>query len=214
MKVSVVMASYLGQYYGRTTENRDKKLIRAVNSFLKQTYEDTELIIISDGCEVTNKLFDEHWKTNPKVQIFKSIKMPIFSGNIRSMGNKMASGDIICYLDSDDVIGKNHVKTIVDQFDIEKYDWVYFNDYLVLNKEFNKFQTRYVEPRYASIGTSSIAHVNLNTYKNRFSKQPAWSDGYGHDFLFVMSLASAGTRFKKLETNPQYFVCHTANSDF
>ena len=214
MKVSVIMASFLGAYYGRSEVNRDKKFIRAVNSFLKQTYEDTELIIVSDGCEKTNKIYEENWKENPKIQLFKSVKLPTYAGGIRQIGNKMATGNIICYLDNDDVLGKNHIQTIVDQFDIEKYDWVYYNDYLVLNKEFSKFQTRYVEPRYASIGTSSIAHVNLNKYKDRFLKSPEWSSGYGHDFLFIMSLASSGMRFKKLEKNPQYFVAHTGNSDF
>jgi len=35
--------------------------MKAVKSFIKQTYDDKELIIISDGCNITNKLYDENF---------------------------------------------------------------------------------------------------------------------------------------------------------
>ena len=71
MKISVIMASWLGA----KRPHLDKKFVRAVNSFLKQTHEDKELIIVSDGCQITNKLYEEHYKMNPIVTLFKSQKL-------------------------------------------------------------------------------------------------------------------------------------------
>jgi len=206
MKVTTIMASYLGDY-PNAAKNRDKKFVRAVNSFLNQTYKgEKELIIVGDGCQKTKDFYEANWKNNKEIKHFASPKQPMYSGGIRSIGIKMATGDIICYLDNDDVIGKTHLQTIVDQFDTEKYGWVYYDDYMVLNKEFTKFYTRYVDPRYGSIGTSSIAHIN--------NKKLEWFTGYGHDWLFVLKLASTGMSFKKLEKPPQYIVCHYKDGDF
>ena len=52
MKFSVIMASYLGNYPG-CANNREAKFIRSVKSFLNQSYDNKELIIVSDGCEIT-----------------------------------------------------------------------------------------------------------------------------------------------------------------
>ena len=210
------MASYLGNLNNNPpSEFRNKKFIRAVNSFLKQSYENSELIIVSDGCEITKKIYDENWFINPRVKFFMSAKQPLYSGGIRAVGQKLATGDIICYLDNDDLLGKDHIKTIVDQFDINEYDFVYYNDYLALNKEFNKFQTRIVEARYASIGTSSIAHINFEKKYKTDHRRPTWMtmNGYGHDYMYVMRMVSYGCKFKKLDKAPSYIVCHYAGFD-
>lgn len=192
--------------------NMDKKLFRAVKSFLNQTYEgEKELIIISDGCQVTNSVYEKNFKDNKEIILFTSPKQPMYSGGVRTIGLKMATGDIICYLDNDDVFGKDHLKIIAEQF-TDDVDWVYYNDLMVLNKEFTKFYTRWVDPRWASIGTSSIAHKNPKNSEKL--KDIEWFNGYGHDFLYVMKLASLGTKFKKLEKMPQYIVCHYKGADF
>lgn len=208
MKVSVIMASWCGS--GR--ENMDKKLVRAVNSFLNQTYKgEKELIIVGDGCVTTKNLYEANWLENKEVKYFGSAKMPMYAGGIRDIGLKIATGDIICYLDNDDVFGKTHIETIVEQF-TDDIDWCYYNDYLVLNKEFTKFQIRWVDQRWGSIGTSSIAHRHPKKFDKLSDIQ--WFNGYSHDWLFVMSLASKGTTSKKLKKNPQYIVAHTGNSDW
>jgi len=137
--------------------------------------------------------------------------MPTFSGGVRDIGLKIATGDIICYLDNDDVFGAEHLQTISEQF-TNDVDWVYYNDYLVLDKEFKKFQLRWVDQRYGSIGTSSICHRNPKKCDKLHDLQ--WFNGYGHDFLFMLKIISNNTKSKKLKKAPQYIVCHTSNTDF
>lgn len=206
-KVSVIMASF----FNPNRKNMDKKFIRAVKSFLNQTYKgEKELIIVADGCQQTKKIYEENWKNVKEIKFFLSQKMPMYSGGIRDIGIKISDGDIICYLDNDDVLGKTHIETIVSDFDLN-FDWVYYNDYLVLDSQFKKFQKRYVDPRWASIGTSSIAHKSPKICDKLSDLQ--WFNGYGHDFKLVLKLAALGTKYKKLKKTPQYIVCHYKGFD-
>jgi len=204
-KVSVIMASYLLPYPGSAT-NRDKKFIRAVNSFKKQKYQNKELLIVADGCQKTVELYNKYYSSDDNIKISVIQKQPLYSGEMRNVALNVANGEIITYLDSDDVLGPNHLQIIVDQFDTDKYDWVFYNDYMVLDNTFKKLHLRIVEPRWASIGTSSISHKNI--------KSISWPGGYGHDFLFMFRLASSGLRYKKLEKIPEYIVCHYFQADY
>jgi len=204
-KISVIMASWLG---APNRKNLDTKFIRAVKSFLNQTYKNKELIIISDGCQVTEYLYDKYFKDNSLVKFKLLDKQPLYSGNVRNTGLEMATGDIISYLDSDDVLGKKHLEIIANGFKNDDIDYVYYNDYMVLDKSFKKFQLRKVDLRWAKIGTSSISHKNLDIVKG------TWPTGYGHDFIFMMKLNSLGLRHKKLQQTSQYFVAHYANGDY
>jgi len=206
-KVSVIMASYLSAYPGGAY-NRDKKFIRAVNSFKKQTYKNIELIIVSDGCQLTIDLYNKYFSSDINIKLIQIPKQQLYSGEMRNIAFQLADGDIISYLDSDDILGPNHIQKIVEQFDLDNYDFVFYNDYLVLDSTFKKLQMRIVEPRWASIGTSSISHKNLKELNN------CWSEGYGHDWLFIFKLVSMGLKFKKLKIVPEYLVAHYSNADY
>lgn len=205
-KVSVIMASYLLSYPGAAT-NRDKKFVRAVNSFKKQTYQNKELIIVSDGCPITIDLYNKFFSNDADIKLISIPKQPLYSGEMRNAALKIATGDIISYLDSDDILGPNHLQIIVDQFDLDQYDFVFYDDLMLLDKDFKKYHLRIVEPRWSSIGTSAISHKNMKELSY------CWSIGYGHDWMFVIKLSSMGLKFKKLEKMPQYIVCHYYNFD-
>lgn len=202
------MASFLSM---PNRPNLDLKFKRAVNSFINQTYEDKELIIVSDGCEITNQIYNTEFSKIDNIHLIPIPKQPLYSGIMRNISFDIAEGETITYLDADDAIGKNHLKIISEQFDINKYDFVYYDDYMALNKEFSKLHVRVVEPRYSSIGTSSIAHKHPKLLEN--GQYLKWSNGYGHDFQLVMKMVALGMKFKKLEKMPQYIVCHYRDYD-
>lgn len=198
MKISVIMASYLGDYPNRAS-NPEKKFIRAVRSFLSQTYGDKELIIVADGCDMTVKLYNTYFSNEKNVKIVKINKQPIYSGECRNAAFPLAEGEIISYLDNDDVIGKKHLEIIMKQF-TDDVDLVFYNDFLVKSSDFKQLYKRINNLNYGSIGTSAITHRNNNWLR--------WSTGYGHDWIFIMSAVINGMKFKKLEETPQYLVAH------
>ncbi|MBK5202111.1 MAG: glycosyltransferase family 2 protein [Prolixibacteraceae bacterium] len=202
MRISVIMPVYLGGYesYGgsRGASNPGVKFMRAVKSFLHQSYEDAELIIVSDGDRLAEDTWAHLWVNNSKIHFKYINKQPTFSGIVRQTGIEMAKGDVICYLDHDDKFGENHLQIISDNFDTEKYDWVYYNDYTVHNAEFTDLRERDNLLTLGRIGTSSIAHKR--------SLNIVWGDGYGHDFAMIEKYLLPHPSVKI--PTPQYYVAH------
>ena len=200
-KISVIMPVFLGDYEG-CAKDRVEKFKLAVITFDRQTYKNKELIIISDGCNIAEEIYNNYLVYENVV--FKKIdKQPLFSGNVRNEGLKIASGDIICYLDSDDFIGENHLQVIAQNFSSEPdNDWVYYND--LLFPPSLEVTVREVTVNHGMIGTSSIAHWK--------DLDASWKDldGYGHDWEFIQKLISNKTKFKKIY-GAEYYVCHIPN---
>lgn len=199
--VSVIMPSYLSPYEGSAI-NRVEKLARAVDSFLKQTLVEKELIVVSDGCQITNALIYKEYGNKHSVRLVKIDKQPLFSGNVRQRGLEEAKGNIICYLDTDDYLTVSHLATIQHQMTEKNYDWVYYSDWIKIGQE--KVVVRNVIPQFGVIGTSSIAHLR--------SMPVSWvgCDGYGHDWKFIERLKKASNRYDKIY-GCGYVVCHIPN---
>jgi glycosyltransferase involved in cell wall biosynthesis len=211
MKISVIMPSYLGPYEG-SASNRIERFKRAVNSFLAQQWPNSELIIIADGCDITvdtyQNMYSEEKRrefaiNNHPIYLLHIEKQPHFSGVPRNTGIDAATGDVICYLDTDDVFMSGHLQAIAAGFnqgpDAANYRrWVYFDDF-VAGPDLHPQRQRTTNLNYGGIGTSGLAHEK--------SLAITWPDNYGHDWLFVRQLMAVCPLNKKIE-GPKYLVCH------
>jgi glycosyltransferase involved in cell wall biosynthesis len=112
MKISVIMMSYLDEYPNART-NSIPKFKRAVNSFLEQDYENKELVIVADGCDITKSLYEKHFSKYDNVNLIWVEKSKSrWPGKIRQLGIYYSTGDYIAYLDADDVIMPTHLSSI------------------------------------------------------------------------------------------------------
>src|ERR1035437_8414087 len=199
MLISAIMPSCLSPY-PHCADRQEERFVFAVQSFLKQSYNNSELIIVSDGCEKTNKIYERDFSDNPRIKIYSTNKQSYFSGNLRNLGIEKAQGDLICYLDADDFIGENHLKLFAENYD-QKCDFCYYDDYLFVSFSYgaNKFYRRSTKiSGKMRFGTSSIVHKKTDV---------VWRDGYGHDHQFIKDMVEKGYPYKKIKT-PEYFVCH------
>lgn len=209
MRISVIMPVNLApyqtvpepntdQFFISSATDPDRKFIRAVDSFLFQSFKDAELIIISDGSERARELFEQYYRDVPNIR-FKLIKKQVnYSGVVRQTGLLMAKGEIICYLDHDDMFGNDHLKIISDNFNTYAFDWIYYNDYLA---DGETVLVREVATEICKIGTSSIAHKR--------KVKVIWGDNYGHDWYMIEKYLLPRKRMKI--TTPLYYVCHNSN---
>ena len=197
MKFSIIMPSYLGKYKNRA-KDVDKKIVRAINSVIAQTFTDWELIIVSDGCDKTDEIVAE--VEDERVRGLRINKQGMFSGTPRNVGIKYAKGEYIVYLDVDDMFGENHLQVINDQ--ITTYDWYWFDD-RSWDGGINDFAIHRVGiDKPGSAGTSNICHRrDLGVW---------WTEklSYLHDWLFIVSLKQKTNNFTYLEKVPMYQICH------
>lgn len=214
--IYVVMPVLLQEYAGGAS-SREDKFRRAVQSFLDQSYADSELIIVADGCQRTLEIAKEFSAlTSNIVCLFhdRETDRPYFAGAVRNVGlaevrarSKSLASDLICYLDSDDIFLSGHLKFIGERFSEENnLDWAYYNDQIARDAALSVKQMRGVHYFPGCIGTSSIVH--------KACLYVWWEDGYGHDFKFVAQLARNSNRHKHIGTG-RYLVCHIPNlSDY
>jgi hypothetical protein len=194
--IVTIMPSYLGEYPGCATD-RENKFIRAVNSFLGNTYKDKYLIISSDGCDRTKKLWSKYFYDKEEVIFIYNKKSPLFSGKPRQDAINFVAGAmwntlediIITYLDTDDMMAHDHLSKIISQFN--GYDWVYYNDWIFPD---NVMTEREVELKEGCVGTSDIAHK----LDYRFNWEV--KDGYGHDWEMIKNMAYSSLNFAKIGT--------------
>ena len=95
MKVSVIVPVY----------NVEKYLKKCIDSLLNQTLDDYEIIIINDCSKQDEKKIIESYNDKRIVYIENTKNMGI--GYNRNIGIKMAKGEYVCFIDSDDYVDSN-----------------------------------------------------------------------------------------------------------
>jgi glycosyltransferase involved in cell wall biosynthesis len=195
--ISVIMPSYLGEYK-RAAKNRDKKIVRAINSVRGQTFEDWELIIIADGCNKTVEIVQDinYLYNDKRIKLLYIDKQPIWSGTVRNTGLDEAKGDYACYLDIDDAFAPGHLQGIAK---FHKKDWYWFDDYIWNGKEFRHRKCHI--NKVGRCGTSNLMH------KPGLARWNA-KDNYAHDWKFIGKLRQASGNYEYIKSG-EYLVCHT-----
>ena len=197
--ISIIITSY----------KEPSTLSYAIDAIYKQNLSEDYELIISAPDDATLNVAREWANLNKRIKIIKD--RGIGKPAALNLAFKKAKGDIICYLNSCDMLGGGHLTAIIAQFDLRKYDWVYYNDYLQPSKDGVK--VKFVELEHGSIGTSSIAHKNIrNPFYKPFGKQITWSgcNGYGHDWKFIERLINKFPDNKKIY-GAVYLICHMPN---
>jgi hypothetical protein len=197
MKFTAVLPSLLSDYPGAATE-RPAKLIRAIRSVLNQTFTDFELIVVADGCAMTEyvvkKIFPEELQSG-KVRLFTVERKGLFGNAPRNKGITEAKGEYITYIDNDDKWGPGHLQNLADN--IDDADWVYSNDNAWNGQGWVERTTDVTQ--YGRCGTSNICHAaKLGLTWDK--------EGYGHDYHFIQQLC--GFLNYKQVPRGEYYVCH------
>lgn len=200
MKFSVIMPSLLADYPG-AAKKRDQKLVRAINSVLAQSFTDFELIVISDGCDLTDYYVKQMLSKDSRLRLLRVERgSKLWSNAPRNAGIQAANGEYIIYLDNDDMYGPDHLKIFAENLNGE--DWVYSNDFLWYDGQWKERITDVKQ--YGRCGTSNICHASRLGL--------LWmQDGYGHDYHFIQQLLKF-PNYKQVPT-AQYHVCHFNGSE-
>jgi glycosyltransferase involved in cell wall biosynthesis len=100
--------------------NASKFVIETLESVLGQTYADWELILVDDGsADDSVELLQNFVRAHPlKARLFRHLHGENRGTSAtRNLGLRHASGELVCFLDADDVWKPNFLEYFVDKFD-------------------------------------------------------------------------------------------------
>jgi len=92
--------------------NTEKYLDACINSILKQSYTDFELLLIDDGSsDLSGEICDSFEKIDPRVSVFHTENRGVSCA--RNLGLDHAKGKFVMFVDSDDEIPENAVMNLI-----------------------------------------------------------------------------------------------------
>ncbi len=172
------------------TFNRLDKLVNAIESVRKQSYKNYEIIVV-DNCSTDGTIEYLNRLNDNKISIFKIKNY----GNIarsRNLGILNSKGDMLAFLDSDDLWYPNKLSLCVDEMNKKNLDFLYHNmkmkkDNSLFKKKIGYFrelkkknvynQLIYTGPAFPT--SSVILRKNIFNEINKFDenyKKITWED--------------------------------------
>ena len=198
MKFSIIMQSLISEY-PNSARNKEQKLLRAVDSVLNQTFQDFELIIVSDNCKKTVDIITQNYDLSDQFRLFKYQREKDnkqWSAECRNIGISEAKGKHILYIDNDDYFTDDYLEKLNDE--ITNHD-LYFVDDITLHGDAPVMRRCNIKPFMC--GTSNIIHKKCR------SRWPSIGR-YGHeDWQFIQSLINEFGDYKQLNI-AGYVVAH------
>lgn len=99
--------------------NAEKTLERCIDSILNQTYDKLEIIIVEDGSKDSSlKICKEYEKKYSNIKVIHQENLG--ANAARKTGIKVAKGDYVSFIDSDDWLSANMYKCLLEPF--HKYE--------------------------------------------------------------------------------------------
>lgn len=93
--------------------NVEKYLAKCIDSILKQTYSNLEIILVDDGStDNSNKICKEYEKLDKRIRVIHKKNGGL--SDARNYGLTFATGDYISFIDSDDYIEKNMYELLLN----------------------------------------------------------------------------------------------------
>lgn len=104
-KISVIIPVY----------NTEKYLSECLDSVLKQTFTDIEVICVNDGSSDNSaKILEQYAARDKRIRIVMNQQNYGLSYT-RNTGINLANGEYICFIDSDDIIDSNFLEVLLQQ---------------------------------------------------------------------------------------------------
>lgn len=129
MKVSMIVPVY----------NMEKRLNKCLDSLINQTYKDIEIIVVNDGSmDHSLDIIREYQAKDSRLKVINQRNMGI--SEARNNGLAIATGDYICFTDSDDYVELDMIEELVNKMTTDKSDIVVC-DYYMFDDQTRKVMT-------------------------------------------------------------------------
>ncbi len=118
----MALVSVIIPYYKKINQIR-----QTLDSVLKQTFQDFEIILVYDDTDVDDlKFIEKSFSKNPKIKIVKNDENH-GAGISRNIGIDNSSGNIIAFIDADDIWYSNKLEKQINFMKENNYDFTFTN---------------------------------------------------------------------------------------
>lgn len=140
------------------TYNRAELLELTISSVLKQTFDDYEIIVVDDGS--TDNTEEKIIKVNCDKIIYLKMKHSGIQAVARNFGLKVAKGEYIAFIDSDDIWFPQKLEKQIEYFiKNPEYKMICSNAYILRNNvETNEF---YIKEKFNDISIFLLLKHNI-----------------------------------------------------
>ena len=172
MKLSIIVPVY----------DVEKTLSRCIDSILKQSFSDYEMILIDDGSpDRSGAICDDYASRDDRIHVIHQTNQGLPSA--RNAGIDIARGDYITFVDSDDFLGDNTLSILMTRLSAHP-------DYDILEYP---FYWHYGEPDQRLVKFGAHEYHDMRDY---WLKGKAYTHTYAWNKLYVRRLFE-GVRFPK-----------------
>jgi glycosyltransferase involved in cell wall biosynthesis len=201
------------------TKNRGKIIGESIDSIVKQTINEWELIVIDDHSDlndITSSVIKEFNDSR-----IKYIKMPQkISGGIaeaRNFGNMYATSSIIAVADSDDICYPDRASLTIEAFEKECCD-VFYGQYEIFNKLTGELIARSIKNPAIKFSLEKLMEYNFiphssSAYKTSLIYEFPYNSFFrkAEDYDLFSRLAIAGKKFYFCDKTIFRYIIHDDN---
>lgn len=136
--------------------NVEKYLHECVDSVIRQTYKNLEIILVDDGAtDSSGRICDEYLEKDERIAVIHQKNGGL--SQARNKGLEESGGEYVYFLDSDDYIAENALGTLLEIAEKENCDFVFFD--AVSFADTDDFEVKQNYLRKASYKTDSGFNV-------------------------------------------------------
>lgn len=189
VKISIVVPVY----------NSIKYLDRCINSILKQTFLDFELILINDGSTDSSFSVMKKYETDSRVKCYSQKNKGIAA--TRNRGIDLASGEYIMFIDNDDYIKEDYLMHYVTKIEEDESDVVIGNYQRVLDNGKVLVETHLVDGDWSKyMIVAPWAKLYRLSFIKRYNIQ-FLNSNIGEDIYFNMQVMNLTKNISIIEDN-------------
>ncbi|MBR2528248.1 MAG: glycosyltransferase family 2 protein [Blautia sp.] len=192
--------------------NVEKYLSRCITSILAQTYEDFELILVDDGStDSSGRICDEYEEKDSRIRVFHKENGGL--SDARNFGLARMNGDYFCFVDSDDYVGINYLKVMMDMLahhdadiSIIKMTPVY-DDEPVEEKSSDKYHVMDGKTAFYELVRTGLIGWNAwgKLMQKKLANDKMFPKGYYYEDLFTMPYLLEKSRLIVYSETVEYF---------
>jgi glycosyltransferase EpsH len=224
-KVSIIVPIYNSELYVKA----------CIDSLVKQTYQNIEIILIDDG-STDNSLKICKQYNDSRIKIFTQENLGV--ANSRNKGMELATGDYLMFVDADDWIEENTIELIMHKISLNDDDILFYNffkDYNNSEKKnraydenynfkdhviLKKLKERIVAPFFKN---KVVDESGLNYTWNKLIKREIIGDtkfhmtnlkAYGEDMLFILELLNKTNKIRFYNEYLYHYRIHNESATF